>query len=353
MRYVYFVMLMVLIVCMLPGAKVVPLPGLTNPDSIRVDDANIYITQFPEIRIYSRADFKLKKTFGRKGEGPREVLKYAQLYVLGDSLMVGDRFKVLYFTKTGDYIKELKAKSRIHWGVMPLGNKFVGKAKAKDGKVEYDTAVIYSPQLEKEKEAYRYRFFYTEWKGGKKCDAVEVRGIQYQTYDNKIFAKRGKDFIVDVLDHNGKKLYSIKRDYEKIKITEADKKRYIDYFKATQPWKRLYDMHFKNEIFFPDYFPAIQLFLVQDEKIYVLTYKKEAGKSEFVILDLKGKLLKKIFLPLDTGDEWFQYSLFKNVSRKISNPTFTIKDGVLYQLIENPDTEEWELHIIPLFHLKY
>jgi hypothetical protein len=87
------------------------------------------------------------------------------------------------------------------------------------------------------------------------------------------------------------------------------------------------------------------MFIVADEKIYVLTYKKEKEKSEFVILDLKGKLLKKVFLPFNQSDEWFHYSLAKATSQASPHATFTIKNGKLYQLIENEDKEIWELHI--------
>jgi hypothetical protein len=326
-------------------AVVVPLPDLFNPDFITVDDRKIYITAFPTIYIYSLQDFKLKKKFGGQGEGPQEFNRFALLSIHGDYLVVSDRNKVLYYSKDGDYIKEIKARSIMHWGVRPIGNRFVGKSKFHEDKIGFDTANIYDENLEKIKQIFKTRFFYQEEAGGKKCDALEIRGLQFQVFADKIFFKRGKDFIIDVFDPSGKMLYTIRHEYEKIKISEAYKERYHDYFKTTRPWKRFYDSLIKNEIYFPDFFPAIQIFIVADEKIYVLTYKKEKDKSEFVILDLKGKLLKKVFLPFDQSDEWFHYSLAKFASQASPHPTFTIKNGKLYQLIENQDEETWELHI--------
>lgn len=333
-----------------PGQQVVQLPGLAAPDSITVDSGsgNIYITEFPVISIYSMKDFKLNKKFGRKGEGPGEFLRYTKLHVLPDKLAISDRNKVTYFSKEGVFINEIKAKSLANWGVRPLGNKFAGKSKTKIGKTEFDTAVLYSPDLRKEKEICRYRFFYTEWKGGKKCDAVEVSGLRFQSYGDKLFVKGKELFEIDVFDENGNKLYTIQRDFEKVKITEADKQRYRDYFKTAMPWKRLYEERLKKEIFFRDHFPAIQRFLVADEKIYVMTYRRKENKPEFLVLDLKGKLLKQTFLPMDAGDDWFQYSLYKSVRRGNNTPTFTIHNGKLYQLRENPDTEEWELYIFDI-----
>lgn len=331
--------------CFLCGEKIVEMPGLYKPDSIHVDKDNIYITEFPNIYIYSKSDFALKKKFGRKGEGPGEFLKYTLLYVRPDHLLVSDRNKVLYFSKEGSYIRQIKAQSLAQWGVMPLGDKFVGKSKRIENRIEYDTAVLYGSDFRKEKDIYRYRFFYTLLKGSKKCNAVQVRGIQFHTLGEKVFIQGEEGFTIDVLDMGGNKLYTVERDYEKIKITEADKKRYCDYFQTTMPWKQFYDTAIKKEMFFPGHFPAIRRFLVVDNRIYVLTYKKLAGKAEFIVLDLKGKLIKKIHLPFDNSDEWFHYSLYENVVRQVLNAGFTIKDEKLYRLVENPDSETWELHI--------
>jgi len=341
----FFLLPLVLAKSFVFPAVVVPLPDLFNPDSITVDDRQIYITAFPTIYIYSLQDFKLKKKFGRQGEGPQEFNRFALPSILEDYLVVSDRNKVLYYTKDGNYLKEIKARSIMHWGVKPLGNRFVGKSKFQEDNIEFDTANIYDENLEKIKTIFKTRFFYQDAASGKKYDAIEVRGLQFQVFADKVFFKRGKDFIIDVFDSSGKMLYTIQHEYEKIKISEADKERYHDYFKTTRPWKRMYDNLIKKEIYFPDFFPGIQLFIVADGKIYVLTYKKEKGKSEFVILDLKGKLLKKVFLPFNQSDEWFHYSLAKAVSQASPHPTFTIKNGKLYQLIENEEKETWELHI--------
>lgn len=323
----------------------VPLPDFFNPDSIAVDDRHIYITEFPTIYIYSLRDFKLKKKIGRQGEGPQEFNRFALLSIHGDNLVVSDRNKVLYYTKDGDYLKEIKARSIMHWGVQPIGNRFVGKSKIREKNTEFDTTNIYNSNLEKINNIFKTKFFFQVEAGGKKCDALEIRGLQFQVFDDKIFFKKGKHFIIDVFDSSGKMLYRIHHEFEKIKISEADKKRYHDYFKTVQPWKKMYDSLIKKEIYFPDYFPAIQMFIVADEKIYVMTYKKEKEKSEFVILDLEGKLLKKVFLPFNQSDEWFHYSLTKLASQFSPHATFTIKNGKLYQLIENEDEETWELHI--------
>jgi len=88
---------------------------------------------------------------------------------------------------------------------------------------------------------------------------------------------------------------------------------------------------------FPAYFPPIRNFFVADERIYVLTFKEIEGKSELLILDLKGRLLKRVLVPLVQID-----SLGPAVMNR-----YTINNHKLYRLVRNKESQ-YELHITPL-----
>lgn len=64
-------------------------------------------------------------------------------------------------------------------------------------------------------------------------------------------------------------------------------------------------------------------------------YKTEKAKVEFIILDLKGKIKKRVFLPftIDSAGTIVKYNLYQ------------IKNGKLYCLIEDRDNEIWKLHV--------
>jgi hypothetical protein len=349
MKTATFVLIWLLVTGSMFSSRVIPLPEeMVNPDSIEADIERIYITSFPTVYILSAGDFKVEKKFGTQGEGPREFTRFARLHIQQDHLLISDRHKVLYFSKEGNYIREMKAQSIMHWGVAPIGNGFIGKSRIGENKIELDIANVYDSNLKKVKHIYRYPFFYQMQGGGKKCDAVEIAGLQFQVHDNKIFFKNGKDFVFDVLNLEGKKLRTIRLDYQRVKISTADKKAYHDYFKSTLPWKQLYDIRFKNEIYFPEYLPAIRRFTAADKKLYVLTYETKNGKSKFIILDLSGQLLKEVYVPFNYGEQWFHHSLAKQIRPGSTHPTFTVKNGILYQLVENEDTEKWELHVVKI-----
>jgi hypothetical protein len=76
--------------------------------------------------------------------------------------------------------------------------------------------------------------------------------------------------------------------------------------------------------------------MVTDDRIYVLTYKQKDGTTEMIIMDLKGKEEKRLFVPVvpPVGmDYYVKHDIYK---------------GHMYRLVENVDDETWELHKIKL-----
>jgi len=323
-------------------ATLIELPEIINPDSITIDNDHIYITDFPSVYIYSLKDYRLIKKFGRRGEGPGEWLKYALLSRHENYLVISDQNKMLFFSTTGDYIKEIKAKSIMYWGGRPTANGYIGKNRTTENDFQYDTICLYDQSLRKTKEIYRNAFFWQDRKSSEKCDASEVGGIQFQIYRDYILFRKNRDFTIDVLDKSGEKLYTIQRPYTRLIFPDSIKKQYHQYFQTVQPWKRLYP-RMEKEIHFPSHLPAVQNFIAADNKIYVLTYETRENQSKFIILDLKGKKLNEVWLPLRQSDQWFQHSLTQWVRRGCSHPTFTIKNNTFYHLVESEDGEQWGL----------
>jgi hypothetical protein len=328
---------------LLPG-EVVPLPRMIRPDSVTVGKDYVYITDFPTVYIFNGKDFSLVKKFGRSGEGPQEFLQFAGVFIRGDDLFVCDYVKALIYTKEGKYKKEIRARNYIWRELMPVGDKFIGKGRFIEDKIEYVSLNLYDAALNHEKQVLKYQFWGAGYLG-KMNNIVDYRNIQYIPYKGNIFVKpEEKNFIIDVYDKSGKRLYRIQRDYEKIPVTEVDIKRYHDYFRTYSKVRRNYEQ-LKKKLGFYKVFPAIQTFTIADDKIYVVTYKRKEGDSEVFELNLKGKLLKTVFLPLFKTDELFFRSIDNNIFRRINNSTFAVKDGKLYQIIANEEDESWELHV--------
>lgn len=317
------------------GEKVVTLPELLRPKTITLDNDQIYIGDDATVFVYSRNDYKLVTKFGKKGGGPQEFMvgpnAVLRIKRLPDGILVNSLNKISFYTKKGEYIKEKKHSIMAGAGeLFPLGDQFVAMNFALDNKQLYFTANIFDAELNKTKELTRVEFVL-------KGQQVEVlqRAIYLEVGNDKIFVTGEKGFTVEVYDKTGKKLHTISQDYEQLKFTDADKEEILNFYK-TNPDTRAAFEQIKSALLFPDRFPEIRSFHIDGKKLYVQTYKRENGKTEFYVFDISdnnGKLIKKVWLPIVMTIPLNQLQLF------------SITDNKLYQVVENEDEEEWELHV--------
>lgn len=335
-RGIIFITLLLMVFSMVSyGKKLATLPGLFRPYFIVMDDQQLYVCHGVELRIYSLKDFSLKAKFGKPGEGPQEFKPPAAgafaltVYPHTDYLLVSSIGKVSFYSKEGKFIKERKVPvfGELTGAYKPIGDKFVGMGIAAGAEVTFDlTFNLYDGEFKKIKEIYRQGFM----KRGSLT--FPIVAPVFFINDNKIVVPGGQEFAVNILNAEGEKLTSITREYDRLKIDDEYKKGVHEHFKLVN--RDQYPI-IKNILTFADIFPAIQGFVVDDGKIYILTYLKKDGKYEHFIYDLDGKFLKHLFLPIA-------------YSTGLMPSPFTFKNDTLYQLIENEDEEEWEIHAVEI-----
>jgi hypothetical protein len=348
MKQLIGLILFLIFLLTIPGqedaGKVVPLTQLGKPNSITVDKNHVYITDQGTISIYSLKDFKLKKTFGKKGEGPGEFRLLPQdkiglrIVVDNDYIMVNSAGRVSFFTKTGEFKDQFNLIDPVQF-LKPLGSKFVGFKGISYDDILFIAINLYAPKdtqpkgVKIEKEIWR-KEHYGQMDHIPDCLRLAMatkeesrRGTLYQVYNNHVFIEGNNDEI-HVFDDSGEKKYTIRYDYEKIKVPDSFKQQVMAFFEKRYPtFHRMAQSRGK----FPEYFP-IRYFHVADNTVYVLTFKSREGKSEFYLLDVKGKFLKKVMIPFAEAEFLQAYP-------------YTINNGQLYQLQENSNKGEWELHI--------
>ncbi|MCP4152162.1 MAG: hypothetical protein GY757_30770 [bacterium] len=321
----------------LPAESVsIPLPELVRADSVTVDGDRVYITDRSTISIYSLKERKLLKTFGKAGEGPQAFKLLPgylglKLTMMTDKIMLTSMNKVSFFAKDGTFINEKKIKDSIQ-AFDTLDGKYVGYGQVQgEDKLFYLTINLYNPQFTVEKEIFR-----KEWYAqiNKKFNPINAacglnRRALYQTYKGKLFLEGEKDQIL-VFDSTGKKLLTIEPNYAKVPFTPGHKQ---TFFKLIEKNVRYLQM-VKRMGLFPGNFP-IRYFNVSDDRVYVLTYKRKNEKSEFYIFDIKGKFLKKVMVPFGDIDFLHPYP-------------YTIKNGKLYQVLDDDEEETWSLSIVDI-----
>lgn len=328
---IYFIIFLLMIPVLMFPKKVATFPELMNPQIIAIDSEKIYITDDYSIFIYSLKDFKLIKKFGRRGEGPGEFKINPKIKILPDSIWIrSGHEKISIYSKKGKLIKDIRVPTHFFL-FFPVKNNFVGMhSQFYMGSNYIFTTKIFDQEYRIKKEIYEFAT-YGGKSGGKTNYRVFVTFASWEVYKNKIYmGDTNKGFYMTVFDHNGEKLYEIKKEYKKIPVTEEIKKEWMSQFDGSRA------SVFKDRFnyVFPEYFPAYKGFTIANDNIYFFTYKKKNNKNEIVIMDLKGNNQKSVYIDI-TGVRYV---------RGIGLKKGTIHNHKFYQLKENIDNELWELH---------
>ena len=104
-RSVLCLMTLVLISTIFTRESII-LPQICDPQSIVVDNGQIYIVEYTSIYIYSTKDFKLHRKIGKEGEGPQEFRPLPGIYEISinvepDYLLVKSVQRLSYFSRDG------------------------------------------------------------------------------------------------------------------------------------------------------------------------------------------------------------------------------------------------------------
>ncbi len=326
---------MMLSVSFLSGQKAVVMEEVLKPSVIAMDDNQIYITDSQtNVLIFNKKDFKFIKKFGKKGEGPREFMAVPGLPIavtpLKDKLLVNSFGKISFFSKKGIYINEIKNPTGAagSFGYIPVNDGYIAQGRAGGSDGLYSTISFFDEKLKIIKELYRIKI---GKKGLSKIDVLNAN-VPYQAYKDKIFVTGEKGFLVNVLNNKGEIAFKIERkDYKAGKVSEKFIKQIHKTIEKQSPQQYAF---LKDRMVFPKYFPSFSSFYI-DAKVkmlYLFTWKIEGGIIECFIYDMDGKFQKRMDLSIEMQGSLQPYPM-------------TIYNWKLYQLIDNDETENWEMHI--------
>jgi hypothetical protein len=320
------------------------LTQVLTPEMIEVSDNEIYVVEGATIFMYSLKDLSFIRKFGKSGEGPGELKINPSitniLVIPGDSLLFISMEKAIRFAKTGQVIKEFKIPLITNY-LYPIGKNYVGiRFKAIAQKKPNIAVVLFNREMEEIKELYSQ-----EMSGGQNLVYLTNDALNISIYKDRIFIDRSpKGFIISVLDANGNQLYQVEKEYKKIKFTEEHKEMALNRIKQEKAIRSIGWENLKSliKIIHDDYLPPIRDLAVNDEQIYVKTYQKQGDKDEFIIMDLKGNILKTVYLPA-VKESGFGNEVLGRMAK-----FYKIYKKKFYYLHENEEEEEWEVHVIPI-----
>jgi hypothetical protein len=330
MKTMAIILFLFMVTSAFQAAEVLLLPDVyVCPEILRVDGSEVVFNYGFTFYVYKSHPFRLKTKFGREGEGPGEFKSLIHLNVRPRHFLVYSLGKISFFSRQGDLIRELKVPGGRH--LVPAGEGYVGYAMEPSDRIIQISVNLYCSDGKKRSSLLKKKHFFQL---NKPMDLIRLASAlpqraHYRVYGERIFVE-GENNSIQVFNFQGQPDYIIKPEYPKLETDTSRRDEILNILHRRFKSDRVRQL-IKDNGFFPKFFPA-RRFVIDNGRIYIPTFRRQRGMTQFVIMDLKGKILKKIFLP------------FSNISF-LTPYTYTIHNRKLYQFVENGELEHMEIHI--------
>jgi hypothetical protein len=314
----------------LSAVPAVDLPWITNPEALAVAGNRLLLLEGTTIHLLELPGGKYLGKFGQEGEGPGEIRKNpfgGPILVMPhqDKIFVNSMARLSVFSRDGVFIEEFRIDPNDNF--IPFGEQFVCMGPyVADGR-PLMSLFITGSNLQKDKPIYVSDFEI----GMDMSFEFPITPFYPAVNRDQLFIIAGKDgFAIDVYNRQGQKLYRIEKKEPAVALSAEYRTETEKAFKRNPNFASLWD-YFRQRIKYKSHFPAIFDFFVEGDRIYAFTNKMRAGERECLVMDLKGKELKRIYLPVPMN-----YGLeFKAI--------YTIASKVFYHLVEDEERETWTL----------
>lgn len=315
----------------LVAEETVELAELNKPEGLYVTRDMIYVLEGITVHMYQLDSCKYLGKFGKEGEGPGEIKKNpfgGPIIIVPHQgkLYITSMGKLSVFSPTGEFIREHKINAFDSF--YPFADRFVcmGSHQGADGKTVL--AIFLADQnLNRGKLLYASDF---EVGQNFKLD-FPIAPFYPSMSERQLFITAGKDgFAIDVFDIQGDRQYRIAKKEPSLPVPASYQTETEKAFKRNPNYAAAWEF-FKTRISYKKTYPPIFTYFVDDERIYVLTNKLAGQDRECIVMDLKGREIKRMTLPLPE-----QYGMEYNI-------LYTADRSVFYWLSENDDSEKWEL----------
>ncbi len=281
-------------------------------DFVILKNGNLFIS---DIRTHSLKMFdsqgRFIKVVGQQGAGPGDLAYPSTTGYNGGNIFVWEignqRFS--FFSEKGEYIKSVKPKKRLMVKkIRPLNNGdfIIETEKFNFGENSGQECVLslYSKDLEFKKDIYRHPVLTNKFITRPMRTNIPQPFQPLVSWD---IAKNGNIIIgfqekyeIGIYDIEGKKTASFTHEYQPVKITEKDKKKFFDGITFTNGSKitRGAPVYVRDNTTFPGYKPAfVQIVVDHEGNILVVPFTSTAGKEKntayFDAFDPQGKFIKK------------------------------------------------------------
>jgi hypothetical protein len=319
--------------------KVGVLEGVRTPSTMTVEGNDLFVVdENLVIRVYSIEPFAFRFTIGRKGEGPDEFQYSPHLWVYTDTVVASDFMKSLWFKRSGEFIKAVKYSdfpdfdSGQEMQLFPVGDRFIRNIV--DHKGRKRTVILVDAGRRPLKTLYEGLFDWNQV-GGRSGFNLLTHRIEVALGDGMIFiSDTEKGFFIRVFDFDGNAVGTIDLTAieEPIPASEADREKLLEEVRLTRQ-EQVYRFATANARV-PEAFPRIHHLRFSGGRLYVTTHREKKGLHEMLVLDPRGKVLDRLFLPIPS---------FHHFRGPFRSDLFVVSGGALFELVQNLKTQSWDL----------
>lgn len=338
--FVFIVIALFMVSVAYSNDPAVDLPGLQRPTDLIISEEIIYVMDGAMIKTFNHKGESLF-AFARKGEGPGEI-KSGPFYTNSISLHEGNIVidsldKLITYSPRGKYIGEKRKGRFLALQVKPVGDAYlVKRVDRSDKKTEWITLEIYDSSMKKLKEIARQR------------SNIQFSSVQmipdsphFCIIGDRIYVERSdKGSVVEIFNSRGEKKGALHVKLKPGAVHEEDKRNSMERYRNDSLVKQIGFENLRKRIQFdfPENFPAFSDILQHNGRPVVKTFHQKKGKIQYLHLDSKGNILNDWMLPVTWEGEMISH--LNGVEPKL----YTFHNKSFYYLLENPESEEFELH---------
>lgn len=288
------------------GGGANPDESLSQVSTFVVDgEGGILALDFKEqkIKVFDKTG-KFLRQIGRPGQGPGELGMASGIQLMADgTLAVEDAAnrRLAQFKPSGEFIKNISMSGMLGLVNILLDGK--GNAIGREmGLAEGNAKMFFEikkfdPSLKPLFTLDKIEFPIPIPGSGTKLNILDmISAYQFDPAGN-IYYGRNADYEIKVYSPEGKHTRTIQKEYDRVKVTQADIDEMLERIPNTTP-----GVNIKEMFSFPEYFPPYQSFLLDDQgQMYVRTFTKgkAKGEYEFDVFDPEGKFIAQFITKSD------------------------------------------------------
>jgi len=264
--------------------------------SVQVDeDEDIIVLDqtYNVIKVFDK-NGKHIRTFGKHGQGPGEIQRPTRMYLKGGKdigILDISNNRFSYFSKEGECLKETGlGKQTVIFRAIPDSRGFLyGDTFNMEGNLPKHSILKLDPEFNLVMTVATFE----SPLGTRELNPVREGPVYQVMAGDRFVWAHTNEYVLHVLDPEGKLIKKINKDYKQIKITEKEKEIIIKERFGDEPTPPGF------KIAVPKHYPPMYYLLNDDKgRIYVRTYERDSkGQIKFDVFDQEGRYILSFFHP--------------------------------------------------------